>query len=73
MKSLIFAYLLVNVLRLSNIILTCSRYILDFLLLCSAGSKNVKNNDRDDYILAVNIENTCPKNTCIGNTYTVNT
>lgn len=56
-----------------DIILICSKYILNCPWLCLASGENTKNIDISVYIMAANIGCTYVKNTCIDNTYTMGT
>lgn len=44
---------------LSNIVLTCSKYILYYPWLYPAGNKNTKDTDKNALIMATGIGNTC--------------
>lgn len=66
-----FAYLLVNVSSLFDIILTCSGCISSRLFICSVGGKVAKSTNRDACIVVTDIGNNCTKNTCIDSTYAV--
>lgn len=63
--------MIINVSSLSNIILTCLKYILNYLWLYLANNKDTKIITRDTYILATNILSTYTRDICIGNIYTL--
>lgn len=67
-----FAYLLINILDLSNIILTCLEYILDCLWLYLANNEDAKIITKNTYILATSILSIYTRNIYIGSIYTLN-
>lgn len=64
------ADLLINVLSLSDIILTYSRCISDCPWLCSTGNEGAKSNNRGTYIMAAGIKSIYAKDTCISKSCT---
>lgn len=62
----VFAYLIVNMSSLSNIILTYFIYISSCSWSSSAGSEGVKNSDRGTYTITTSIGNTYANNISIG-------